>query len=207
MASVVPLFRVVGPAVATPERADPWARSELVGRLVELSGQGASAVLTISFGLVVAAQRDGEPVAWISARNEMFYPPDAAASGVDLETMVVVRTRSCADAGKAADKLLRSGAFGLVVLDLGGRADLSTGLQARLVKLGQKHGAAVICLTEKPPNMASLSSLVSLRCTVSRTRKNPRDPGFSCEVKVLKDKRRGPQWHHQERCDGPPSLR
>ncbi len=188
-------------------RAHPWARSELIGRLIELSGQGASAALTVAFGLVVEAQQQGEPVVWVSATASMFFPPDAAAGGVDLEAMAVVRTGTCAEAGRAADRLLRSAAFGLVVLDLGPRAALAMGLQARLVKLAQKHEAVVVCLTEKSLQTPSLSPLVSLRCAAQRARPNERGSGFVCDIVVIKDKRRGPRWKYEEQCHGPPGLR
>lgn len=187
--------------------ADPWSRTELVGRLVELSGQGASAALTLAFGVVAQAQRAGEPTAWINATLACFYPPDAAAGGVDLGALVVVQVTGAESAGRAADKLLRSGAFGAVVLDLGKRTALSMGLQARLVKLAQKHAAVVICLTDKAEHHPSLSSLVSLRCIAERTRAGPEDAGFMCGVRVLKDKRRGPGWSHEEFCRGPPGVR
>ena len=205
--SVVPLFQLQSAQQVAREQAPSWGRAELSGRLMELSAQGDSAQLTIAMGLVAQAQDEGEPCAWISARADMFYPPDAASGHVDLETLVVVRTADSKQAGRAADKLLRSGAFGLVVLDMGSRPSLSMALQARLVKLAQKHDAAVVCLTDKPARHASLSSLVSLRCAAKRTRKSRRGAGFLCEVEVLKDKRRGPGWRHVEEIRGPPGLR
>ncbi len=82
---------------------------------------------------------------------------------MDLAALVVVRTGDARTAGRAADVLLRSGAFGLVVLDLGTNTALPTPLQGRLVQLALKHDAAVLCLTDKEPDTASLGSLVSLR--------------------------------------------
>ena len=108
------------------QRIDPiieerprWCHSELVGRLVELSGQGATATLTLAFGLLLDAQRLGETAAWVAAGPRLFYPPDVAEGGVDLAALAVIRTHGAAAAARAADRLLRSGAFGLLVLDLG----------------------------------------------------------------------------------------
>ena len=210
-AEVVPLLRVAEQQarVQAPPR---WSRVELSGRLVELSGQGASAALTLAFGLVVDAQRHGEPVAWVNAvGGRSFFPPDAAAGGVDLDSLAVIIAPNPVTAAGSADKLLRSGAFGLVVLDLGRNPALPMGLQARLVKLAQKHDAAVLCLTEKRRNQASLSSLVSLRCLAERTPADKRSSrpgaGFACSVKTIKYKRRGPGWGFVEVCSGPPGLR
>jgi recombination protein RecA len=207
--------------------AAPWSLGELSGRVVELSGGADSAVLTVATGLVLQAQRAREPVAWI-ARAATFFPPDLAESGVDLEALVVVRAPASSGSGGggappaprwlaqqlgAAERLLRSGAFGLVVLDLGPIAELSLSSQTRLASLAQKHDCALLCLTEEQPQRrtrrGSLGSLVSLHATARR-----RLPAagaaagrFTCEVSVLKDKRRGPGQVHTEVCRGPTGLR
>jgi recombination protein RecA len=194
---------------------------ELAGRLVELSGEGASAVLTLAVGLVLDAQAAREPVAWVSSDESSFYPPDLADSGVDLAALVVVRialdslalsahARSgslvrSARAAVAAERLLRSGAFGLLVLDLGKDAVLSQALQSRLLGLAQRHHAALVCLTEKAAEAPSLGSLVSLRAQAVRTWL-ARDR-FACELRVRKDKRRGPMWSEREVYRGPLGLR
>lgn len=199
------------------QRIDPiieeqprWCHSELVGRLVELSGQGATATLTLAFGLLLDAQRRGETAAWVAAGPRLFYPPDVAEGGVDLAALAVIRTRGAAAAARATDKLLRSGAFGLLILDLGRAAgdgnheSIPMPLLSRLVKLAQKHEATILCLTEKNEQMPSIGSLVSLRCEATRRRLH--DDRFSCELRVLKDKRRGPVWQHQEEVRGPAGL-
>ncbi len=181
-----------------------WGRAQLGGRMVEVSAMGAAAALTAAVGLVLEAQVEGEPVAWIALPGSCFYPPDLADSGVDLEALVVVRAPAVPAAGRAADRLLRSGAFGLVVLDLGRDAQLPIPLQGRLVGLAQRHDAALLCLTEKPADAASLGSMVSLRAEASRLRRS--DSGFSYAVRALKDKRRGPGWSHDEPARGPAGL-
>ena len=98
--------------------ASSWGYAALAGRLAELSGTGATALLTAAFGLVLEAQQAGDPVAWVTSRTSSFFPPDAAEGGVDLEALAVVRAEDTVQAARAADQLLRSGGFGLVVLDL-----------------------------------------------------------------------------------------
>lgn len=182
-----------------------WELSELEGRLVEISGEGASASLTCAFGLVADAQERGENVAWISARPDGFFPPDAAAGGVDLGALPVVLAAGLGPAGRAATHLLRSGAFGLVVLDLGADAEIPAPLQTRLTGLAQHHGAALLCLTEKPTEAPSIGSLVSLRGEARR--ELAPDGSFLCTLTVLKDKRRGPGASYVETCHGPAGLR
>ena len=200
---VVAAVRVGQRAVEPSGR--PWGLEQVAGRLVEISGAGAAAALTLAFGLVLEAQRRGEPVAWIALEERGFYPPDAAEGGVDLGALVVVRVANAKAVGRAADQLVRSGAFGLIVLDLGAGADVPTPLQTRLVGLAQKHQTALLCLTEKGGELPSLGSLVSLRVQAQRERIC--DDRFSCGLAVLKDKRRGPTWTHAEIYRGPAGLR
>jgi recombination protein RecA len=195
--STVPVREVASPAVA------PWGFADITGRFVEISGTGSTTGLTLAFRLTLEAQRQGEPVAWITPRESSFYPPDAAEGGVDLEALVVVRVPDAKGVPRAADRLVRSGGFGLVVLDLAG-AGIPTPLQARLAGLAQKHHAALVCLTEKAAMAPSLGSLVSLR--VHAQRKPLAEDRFACELAALKDKRRGPTWGYTEVCRGPAGL-
>jgi len=195
--------------------AEPWGLAALRGRLVELSGRGAVATLTTAIDLVLEAQREAEPVAWIvpwttDARGPSgtFYPPDVADSGVDLSALVVVRAPTVVAAARSAERLLRSGAFGLVVLDLcSAGAELGRMPEhflGRLVTLAQAHDAAIVCLTEKSHDATSVGSLVSLRAEALRTRTGT--TGFEVTVRALKDKRRGPGWSRALKARGPAGL-
>lgn len=182
--------------------ADRWGLPALRGRLVELSARGAAATLTMAVELVVEAQTSGEPVAWIALTSGTFYPPDVAASGVDLSALVVVRTPDPLACVRAAERVLRSGAFGLIVIDYAqSRPELSTASQGRLVTLAQSHDAAVVCLTEKSNESSSLGSLVSLRVEALRARS--RDGDFDVTMRAIKDKRRGPGWTRANKRRGP----
>jgi recombination protein RecA len=189
--------------VPPPRVVSAWGLDALFGRFVELSGARATGVLSAAFGLVLEAQRRGELVAWVTLPRGTFFPPDAAEGGVDLDALVVVRVPEASAAARAADQLVRSGGFGLVVLDLGGHAGdarLPAPLQSRLGGLAQKHDAAVVALTEKTAEQASLGALVSLRAEARR------EADHTCTVRVLKDKRRGPGDAHVEACRPPAGL-
>ena len=182
-----------------------FSLSAFASRLTEISASVAGAPLTLTFRLVLDAQRRGEPVAWIGRKDAPFYPPDAADTGVDLAALAVVWTGNAITAAKAADLLVRSGAFGLVVLDLGGEARLPMHATARLAMLARQHDAAIVCLTDKDAARPSLGPLVSLRAhTASRARGE--GGRFRCEVAALKDKRGGPTWNIVEVCRGPDGL-
>lgn len=188
--------------LSQPVEAGRWELNALRGRLIELSARGATATLTAAIELVVDAQMQSEPVGWIAPMAGTFYPPDVADSGVDLSALVVVRADGVA-AARAAARLLQSGAFGLVVLDLES-SDLSMQVQGRLVTLAQTHDAAVVCITDKTRDSASLGSLISLRAEATRIR--DRDE-LAFQVRALKDKRRGPGWEHIAKRSAPAGFK
>jgi len=190
--------------VARPDAPAEWRLATFAGRFAEISGDRAGAPLALVFRLVREAQRAGEPVAWIGRRDSVFFPPDVAAAGVDLAALPVVWAPAPLAAAQAADLLVRSGAFGLVILDLGARARLPIAAQTRLVGLAKKYDTALVCITEKEDDRPSVGSLVSLRAHVVRTERD--EDRYRCEARVLKDKRRGPGWEHMEVCRGPDGL-
>jgi recombination protein RecA len=190
-------------AEARPAAAAARLRlADLAGRVVQISGAADSAALTAAAGLVLEAQRAAEPVAWI-ARGAPFFPPDLDEAGVDLEALAVVLAPGpIAPALRAADHLLRAGAFGLLVLDLGAAHGLPLPAQTRLAGLAQRHASALLCLTEAA---RSLGSLVSLHLVARRLRLG--DGRFGVLLRAAKDKRRGPGWSALEVCRGPAGLR
>lgn len=191
-----------------------WRLSDLAGRLVELSGQRAAAHLTAAFGLVLEAQLCGDRAAWVTFEQSAFFPPDVSAGGVDVESLPVVRISSTLAAGRAAEHLVRSGGFGLVVVDLSSEAERghsanSTGalpvpLLTRLLGLARTHHAAVLVLTRKSPDAPSLNSLISLRADAQWHRDDGR---YVVRVQAIKDKRRAPGWDHVEACGGSVGMR
>ncbi len=202
-------------------RQSGWHLDNLTGRLVELSGHADTAALTLVAGVLLETQQRGESAAWISAVDSLFYPPDLAAAGVDLAALPVIRVRKRLQAARAADALIRSGGFGLIVIDLGcgslgGQASMSLSVQTRLAGLTRRHGVALLALTRRvnersrgkrqgsPGSSSSLGSLVSLWCE-SRREHTARDR-FTCELLVRKDKRGGGVWRHLEFCRGPDGL-
>ncbi|HEX7838287.1 MAG TPA: recombinase A, partial [Kofleriaceae bacterium] len=191
-----------------PAPAERWGLDALRGRLVELSARGATAVLTAAIELVIEAQQAAEPVAWVTLGNATFYPPDAADSGVDLAALAVVRVLDTTAAARSAERLLRSGGFGLVVLDFGGGGgaiEVPIAHQGRLITLAQAHDAAVVCITEKPHEAPSIGSLVSLRAEALRLHA-PEHGDYHVTLRVLQDKRRGPGWTRTVMRRGPEGL-
>jgi len=118
-------------------QSSPWNLAAIAGRFIEISASASTASLTLAFGLVREAQNQREPVGWVTSMESFFYPPDAAHGGVDLAALVVIRVLHAVIIPTAGEKLLRSGGFGLVVLDLG-TADIPMPLQSRLTGLAQR---------------------------------------------------------------------
>jgi recombination protein RecA len=223
----------------------PWALALAAGRLVEVAGAEDSAALTLTSSLILDAQKGGEQAAWILLTESPFFAPDMLESGIDLDALVVVRVPSVVAGARAADKLIRSGSFGIVVLDAGLEPRIPTPLLARLASLAQRNHTALVFLTQhggatvsagttptgakltgvkrdgatptgaSPPSVtlsdptsastSSLGSLISLRVRARRQRIAA--DRFRCWLEVLKDKRRGPTWGHEEVCRGAPGMR
>ena len=181
-----------------------WSRAHLAGRLCELSSVPGAALLTAAFRLVLDAQLEGEPSAWITATPDTFFAPDAAESGVDLDALVVIRVPDARAAARSADRVLRSGGFGLVVMDLHADSRIPMPLQVRLARQARDHHAALLCLTAKSREAPSLGPMVTLRGQTSCRRLAV--DRFQCEIEILKDKLHGPGWRHTEICRGPDGL-
>src|SRR5919197_3018566 len=118
--------RNLQPAVT---HSNEWRLSQIAGRFVEIAGFHNSSALTLTLTMVLDAQRHSEPVGWVSSTESIFYPPDAAGLGIDLKSLVIVRVPNFDAIARAGEKLIRSGGFGLVVLDIG-TADIPMPLQS-----------------------------------------------------------------------------
>jgi protein ImuA len=137
------------------------------GGLTELAGGPASGKTAAALALL-GALPPGELAAWVDGRGEL-YPPAAAALGVDLARLLVVRpgarrpdVRRAERAGSrgedpalagiwAGEALLASGAFGVVTIDvpldaarLRGAETIARRLQAAV----EKGGAIGVWLAE-----------------------------------------------------------
>jgi hypothetical protein len=150
------------------------------GELAELVGRGRS---TLALAAVARAQAAGQPVAWVDGSGT-FCP---AACGVDLSRLTLVRppaarparakgagrtrepaARAARERGVAspallaADLLLRSRAFGLLVLDLpGGRPPLASWF--RLARQAARAGTVLLLLGGAEGAVAGSAAGLTLR--------------------------------------------
>ena len=160
------------------------------GKLIEISGSRFAARMSTAAAVVRETQAEGDPAAWIQPLGGPLYPPDLDEAGIDLDALAVVHIPPPADDhhfAKAADLLLRSGAFGAIVIDLSSskpRCDIAW--QRRLLGLAREHQSRVLLLTHKPTHASSLGSLIGLRIEPHRARL--RQDVFCIEHHVLKNK-------------------
>jgi len=173
------------------ERSLPLPAQLPKGRLIELTGDRSSAHFTSAVACLRYAQSLGETTAWVQPERGPLFPPDLADSGIDLSSLVVVHVpRSAGGYGlpKAAELLLRSGGFGMLVVDLTltpVRRD--TAWQGRLLGLAREHDVWLLLLTDRSEQArGSLGPLVNLQLQPQRTRQTA--GVFSVSTDVLKNK-------------------
>lgn len=184
--------------------AHTWSLDTLAGRFVEITSRRTPTFLTAAAALILEAQQRGELAAWIGDTESVFFPPDFAASGIDLAALPVIRVTQLDKAAMAADALLRSGGFTLIILDISQLGSLRVGAQTRLSGLARKVHAVLLYVTRNEHGSPSLGSLVSIRGEIDKQRSGFNR--FTCELQVVKDKCTGPGWGHVEVCRGPRGL-
>lgn len=146
------------------------------GRVSEIVGRPGLGRTSLAASFAAVATRRGEVAAWIDSAGT-FDPRSIAAAGVDLSRMLwvgadaaVLARDSAASPDRefaparsiteptaaikpvlvAAEMVLNAGGFGLVVIDLAGRARTFTLSAAlRLARAAERSGAAVIVLAER----------------------------------------------------------
>lgn len=142
---------MVGLPRARERELEQLGEDELAGRIVEVVGTHARTTFAVE--LVRRTQARGELVAWLELAPGSLFPPDLEASGIKLSGLVCLRLERPRDMSKAADLLLRSGAFALVVLDLPPGAPLNDALLGRLGSLLRKYHATLLCLPALDPGL------------------------------------------------------
>ena len=200
-----------------PTETARWERAAFNGVLTELVGGPRSANVSVASRLILQTQTAGEQVAWVATHRDVFFPPDMAAAGVDLAALPVVWAadgpaeepvatgrRHAGRAVRAAEQLLRSGAFGLIIIDLAKDLTFRAAGQGRLLRLAEHNDAQVLIIRRKREDGAYSGSLVAVRVESSREQIGP--GRFRCTITNTKDKREGPGWTTSEEFDGPPGL-
>ena len=125
------------------------------GKVSELLGTASLGRLAAAVATTAAATGRGEVTAWIDP-DDAFDPASAAAAGVELERVLWVRPRGVGEAVRAAELVLATGGFAVVVLDLGAAAAGPregagrSALPLRLARAVERAGAVVLVLAQRP---------------------------------------------------------
>jgi recombination protein RecA len=174
-------------------RSVPLAEQLPAGRLIEIASARDGAQMTAAVACLQHAQAQGETAAWVQPAGGPLFPPDLADSGVDLDALLIVNVPQSAGAFaaiKAAELLLRSGGFGLLILDM--REQQAQGLvrdsawQGRLLGVAREHDSRIVLLSAGATQAGSLGPLVSV-CIEPHRRRLARGQ-FAVEHRVRKDK-------------------
>lgn len=118
-----------------------------LGTVVELCGEAASGRASLALKAVAATAQEARLSAWVDGPVEL-YPPGAAALGVDLRRLLVVRPKEPGRLVWTACQLARSGAFATVVADFthtGVRLSLADA--QKLAEAARKGGTLLLLLT------------------------------------------------------------
>jgi len=113
------------------------------GRVVEIFGPESSGKTTLALCMVAQTQKIGGIAAYIDAEHAMD-PEYAKSLGVDIDNLLISQPDSGEQALEIADKLVRSGAIDVIIIDSvaalvpraeieGEMGDSHMGLQARLM--------------------------------------------------------------------------
>lgn len=179
-----------------------WGFDNLVGILAEISEEAPSGAVSIAAGIIAQAQIQNEPVAWIAGTESIFYPPDLHHRGIDLRAVSVIRAGGEPESLTAAEWLIRSGAFGMVVVDFPGEGNVSDASLGRILKVAERTRCAVLFLTRKSPRDPSLGSRISLRGCVTRSGVGP----ILVHLETVKDKRSNSSLRHSRQYHGPSGM-
>ncbi len=137
------------------------------GKVSELLGTASSGRTAAAAATVAAATGRGEVTAWIDP-DDAFDPASAAAAGVDLERVLWVRPRGVGEAVRAAELVLATGGFAVVVLDFGAAATGPragagwSALPLRLARAVERAGAVALVLAQRPWSGALAGVTVAL---------------------------------------------
>lgn len=144
------------------------------GRIVELAGKGMGAT-TLALSLAARSTRAGRWVAWVDGA-QAFDPRGAREAGVALARLLWCRPKDLRAAARAADALIASGAFPLVILDLQREIPrpLGQGAWLRLSRGVEAHRSCLVVLGEAGAQSFSAARLAPDR---ARARFSGRGPG------------------------------
>src|SRR3989339_1016272 len=124
------------------------------GRIIEIYGPESSGKSTLCLQIISSAQKLGGTCAYVDAEHAMD-PVYATKLGVDIDSLLISQPDSGEQALEITEKLVRSGAVDIVVIDSvaalvpkaeieGEMGDMHVGLQARLMSQALRKLTSII---------------------------------------------------------------
>jgi recombination protein RecA len=182
-----------------------FSYANLTGRITEFNASRNAPVLSFLSLLIKEAQGRGEAVVWVEAGDSIFFPPDFAANGIDLPALPVVWAPDVRSGVRAAEHLLRSNSFGLLIIDLPPHTIIEQGRLGKLARMADLNGTAVVLIAQQEDGVSfTLGSIVSLRLVGSRVERG--GAAYRCVVSAIKDKHEAPGWRHIEVFHAPDGM-
>jgi len=174
------------------------------GTIATLEGPPSSGRSALAARLLAAATRRGLG----AIVGVDLFPPALAAAGVRLDRLLVVRTGEPAQAARAADIVVRSGAFIAVVIPaLPSGRGTGAAMWTRLASLAHRANALLIALGDEASAELRYFASIRLETAIERVRWNgPAGhlgelAGYDVRAVVRKHKRAAPVGDALVRCD------
>ena len=128
------------------------------GRVIEIYGPESSGKTTLTLHVIAEAQKRGGMAAFIDAEHALD-PVYAQKLGVDVDNLLISQPDSGEQALEITEKLVRSGAVDIVVIDSvaalvpraeieGEMGDMHVGLQARLMSQALRKLTSIVASTK-----------------------------------------------------------
>ncbi len=168
------------------------------GIVATLEGPPGSGRSAVAARLLATATADGGLAALVESPEGpegAFYPPALTAAGVDLGRLVVVHVRDTASVARAADILVRSAAFSVVVIPT---VTLRAVAWTRLASLTHRVNALLVALGSEASDELRYFASLRVRLEPARVRFAGSGglfcslAGLDVEASVLKHKRAAP---------------
>jgi len=165
------------------------------GTIGTLEGPPSSGRSALAARLLAAATRRGLG----AVVGVDLFPPALAAAGVRLERLLIVRTGEPVEAARAADIIVRSGAFTVVVIPaLPSGRGTGSATWTRLASLAHRANALLVAVGDEASAELRYFASVRLETAIERVRWNGPSghlgelAGFDVRAVVRKHKRAAP---------------
>lgn len=131
------------------------AQPKFVGTIAQLGGVGTTTVIALMVATFL--RQDMRWVAYVPARSSRIFLPDLYAMHGSLDRFLVIPGQRWEESVWAADTLIRSGQFSLVVLEPPDEERLALGTLSRFQHMVRTYRSSLIIATEESQPLWSAS--------------------------------------------------